>query len=73
MLQYVSASGEGLKIKSDKQFNHFPHTTNLQQTTRQIYGKFLEMKVLLLNTVENIVTKGEIAHYEQLLFCHNIF
>ena len=27
-------------------------------------GKSLEMKIYLLNQVENIVAKGEIAHYE---------
>ena len=31
------------------------------------YGKSLETKVYLLNKVENIVEKGEIAHYEHAI------
>ena len=33
---------------------------------RRKYGKSLEMKVHLLNRVENIVAKAEIGHYEQI-------
>ena len=47
--------------------NPCPHTTHLQQTTLEALSKkyetFLWMKVKLLKMVENIVAKGEIAHY----------
>ena len=56
----------------------FPTLTYLQQTTlkisTQIYVKSKILKVQLLNGVENIVVKGEIAHHEQfilLLLCFN--
>ena len=46
------------KDVTSEQFNPFPHTTNLQQTTMntsgQKYEKYLNMKVYLLNRVENI-------------------
>ena len=31
------------------------------------------MTVKSLNRFENIVANGEIAHYEQFHFCHNVF
>ena len=33
-------------------------------TTRQTHGNSLKMKVIILNKFENILAKGEIAHYE---------
>ena len=56
-------------------FNPSPQTLNLQQTIfksfTQTNGKFLSMKVLLLllllDSVENILTKREMAHDEQFL------
>ena len=35
------------------------------KTLRPTYGKFLYSKLLVVNIVENMLTKGEIAHYEQ--------
>ena len=49
--------------------NPFPHTTNLQQTTLKTYLQKPEKQPKkisqLLNKVENIVAKGEIAHQQQ--------
>ena len=57
--------------------NPFPHTTILQQKTLNIFCQKIEnlgkwMDNLLL-TVENIVAKGDIAHFEQFLLCHYVF
>ena len=48
--------------------NPFPHTTILQQTTLNIFCQKME-NLFELNglKVENIVAKGEIAHFEQFL------
>ena len=46
-------------------FNPFPHTTNLQQTTLKVQ--------LLLNRLENMVTKGEIARLSNFFFCRHVF
>ena len=50
--------------------NSFQHTTNLQQTTENIP---ILMKVQSLNKVENMVTKGEIACFEQFLLLSPCF
>ena len=47
-------------------FNPFLQVTNLHanlKSSGQNCGKYLSMKVSWLNRLENIVTKGEIAHY----------
>ena len=50
--------------------NPFPHTTNLttnaddiEKTLRNIIRKPVKMQINLLYRVEDIVAKGEIAHY----------
>ena len=43
------------------------------KTSWQIYGKSLKMKVQLLNRVENMVTKGEIACFEQFFLLSPCF
>ena len=52
-------------------FNSFPHTAILQQMTLiiswQKHRKCLQMKLYLLNKVENLVAKEEITHNEQFL------
>ena len=51
-------------------FDPFPHTSNLQQTTKtfkQKYGKSLQVKEQLLNRGKNNVSEGEIAHHEPFL------
>ena len=55
-----------------------PHTTNLQQMTLKTISQIsmktcLRMKEQLLNKVENIVTKGDIAHFEQFLLLSQYF
>ena len=66
----------------DHRVNPFPHTTILQQTTLNIFCQNMEnlynwMDNLWLK-VENIVAKGEIAHFVQLhvlcnfFFCHYV-
>ena len=51
--------------------NPFPHKKNLLQmafnTSWQKRGKPLMLKVQLLDKVDNIVAKGEIAHHEEFL------
>ena len=37
------------------------------KTSWQKYSKSTQMKIKWLNRVENIMAKGEIAHYEQFL------
>ena len=55
--------------------NPFPHITNLQQTTLntsyQKHEQSVYMKVHLLTKVLNIVAKGEIARYCQII-CRNV-
>ena len=57
----------------------FSKTTNFRlfQTQRVAYAddifKFDENGKKLLKQVENTVGKGEIAHYEQFSFSHNVF
>ena len=57
--------------------NPFPHTTNQQQMTlkacRQYPSKFLQMKVKLLQKVENIVANEELLVLSNFPFCHTVF
>ena len=39
----------------------------------QIYGNSLKMKVLLLHSVENVLTKVEISRFEQFLLLSRCF
>ena len=67
-----------IKCESCRYFllNPFSHMINLQQTTFETFNpKFwnsLCMEDNLLNIVENIVAKGEIAHLS-IFFGHNVF
>ena len=66
-------------VKGLKLFNPFPHTANLQQitfkTSRQKNGKpqLMKVHVLWLKKNEIILTKGEIAHFEQFLLLSKCF
>ena len=72
LCQNASAGGKGIII--NPHVNHFSHTTNLQHTILTIYEKSLDMKLQLLNRVENIVLKGEVAHnYKQFLLFVTLF
>ena len=54
-----SAAEASVSIFMWKRVNPFPHTKYLQQTTLKV-----QLKVQL-NRIENMVTKGEIACFEQ--------
>ena len=55
-------------------FNPFQHTTNQTlNTSHQKHEKYLFMKFYLPTKVENIVAKGEIAHFEQFLLLSQCF
>ena len=43
------------------------------KSSRQKYAKSLLMKIVLLNKVENIVAKGEMACFEQFLLLSQCF
>ena len=43
------------------------------EKSRKINGNSFEMKVYILNKVENITAKGEITHYEQFLLFQQCF
>ena len=57
--------------------NPLPHTTILQQTTLNVVCQKIEnlhnWMDNLWQKVENIVAKGEIAHFVPFFFCHHVF
>ena len=56
-------------------FNPFPHTTNLQQTTLKICSKKIPLNERTITElrVENMLTKEEIASFEQFLILSECF
>ena len=55
--------------------SHILHicSRRLWKLNRKKYGKSLKVKVYLLKKVENFVTKGKIARFEQFLFMPQCF